>query len=377
MKLRAQTGVVFLLLFASACLEQYNLPREANSSNGYLIVDGYLDGNNGAATVTLARSVDLVSYSPNPSETEAEVSVETEAGGTFPLKEGANGLYTGDHLLFDPRMNYRLHVVTKDGKSYTSDYIKMKQSPSFDSVVWRAEEQGIRFFVNGHDDSGQTKYYKYLYNETWSYGVPFVSHYKNIGGLPVKRNKNELVSDCWISRSSGDVLVKSTNNISKDAVIMFPIFFLSRGTRKLQDVYSVIVEQRAISEAEYSFWEMIRKTNDSMGGLFDPLPSAVVGNVRSENDSSEPVLGYFSGGFPKQIRIFLTLSELPKYLQDLDALSFECGVDDFIVGGTESIGTQIFLDVHIWPSLYFVTSANCGDCRSLGGDTIRPKFWPQ
>jgi hypothetical protein len=373
---RIQTCVFFLLLFAGACVEPFNPPRESSAFLGYLVVDGYLDGNNGAATVKLSRSTDLTAYAANPGETDASVVVETENGGSFSLKEGYDGFYTADHLTFDPNTSYRLHLTTKYGSSYTSDYIRLRQSPDFDSLVWRAEENGIRFYVNGHDDSGNTKYYQYLFTETWAYGVPFVSHYKNVGGVPVPRNKNELVADCWDSRSSANVLVKATTDISKDVVSMFPINFIEKGARKLADTYSIVAEQRAISEDEYRFWTLVKKTNESLGGLFDPIPSQVVGNVRCD-DHNETVLGYFTGGFPKQTRIFIKFEDLPKHLQVLDPLSYDCIVYDFSTTRGEAIGSQIFLDLHTPPSTWFVTSANCGDCRSLGGDTIRPKFWPQ
>lgn len=366
-----------MLLLAVACVEPYNPPREKSDFLGYLVVDGYLDGNNGAATVKLSRSTELNAYMPSPGELEADVVVEAENGGSISLSEGYDGLYTADQITFDPNANYRVHITTKNGLTYTSDFIEMRQSPSFDSVVWRPEDTGVRFFVNGHDDTGKTRYYQYLYTETWSYGVPFVSHYKNIGGMPVKRNKNELVSDCWDSRQSADVLVSATTGLQKDEVTMFPIFFLPKGTRKLEDLYSVIVEQRAISEQEYSFWQLLRKTNESLGGLFDPIPSQVLGNVHSDDNPRETVIGHFTGGFPKQIRIFLTLPQLPKYLRDLDPYSFECSISDYVVGSNSELGSLIFVEVHTPPNTYFMTSPNCGDCRTLGGDTIRPKFWPQ
>ncbi|HEX8060228.1 MAG TPA: DUF4249 domain-containing protein [Cyclobacteriaceae bacterium] len=376
MTTRIHTSAIFLLLFAGACVEQYNPPRESSEFLGYLVVDGYLDGNTGNATVKLARSVTLNSYSALPYETDANVIVEIENGGSFSLKEGSNGLYTANNVNFDSKSNYRLNVKTKHGSSYTSDYISLKKSPSFDSLVWRAEDTGIRFYVNGHDDTGGTKYYQYLFDETWAYGVPFVSHYKNIDGLPVKRRNNELVADCWDSRGSANVLIKSTNDLSKDVVSMFPIYFIKKGERKLLVLYSINVEQRALSEREYSFWTQIKRNNESLGGLFDPIPSQVTGNVRCD-DNSEPVLGYFTGGYSKQTRIFLKLDDLPKSLQSLDPLGYDCATWDFSLSRGEAIGAQIYLDIHIPPNVYFVTSPNCGDCISLGGDTIRPKYWPQ
>jgi len=377
MRSRVQTILMLPLLFAAACVEPYYPPSENGSTVGYLVVDGFLDGVKGTGTVKLTRSVILTDYRPSAPELDAVVTVEDENGGSFSLKEGLNGYYTAD-LNFDPASNYRLHVKTQDGSSYTSDYIQLKQSPAFDSLVWRAEDRGIRFYVNSHDDLGKTRYYRYRYEETWEYRVAFVSHYKSVGGQPVPRKENEMVTYCWDSRTSAPVLIKSTTNLTKDIVSMFPINFVDKGSRKLAITYSFLVEQRAISEDEYHFWDLIHKTNESLGGLFDPIPSQVFGNMHNDGDPNNPVLGYFSGGYTKQKRVFINFEDLPKDLQTLDPLSYTCGISDYTVNGDQELGSQIFVEVHVpYTNLWFVTSANCGDCTSLGGATTKPNFWPQ
>jgi hypothetical protein len=377
MKSRIKTVVILFSLLAAACVEPFNPPRENSDFLGYLTVDGYLDGTNGAAKVILSRSTSIVEYTASPAETEANVQVEIENGGSFSLKESSDGSYTADNLTLDPNAKYRVRVETKYGSTYSSDYIQLKQSPAFDSLVWRAEDKGIQFYANAHDDSGNTKYYQYRFTETWAYSVTFVSRYKNIGGQPVKRTKKEFVHDCWDSRNSADIIVKSTTNLQRDAVIMFPVYLIQKGSRKLMDTYSINVEQRAISLEEYQFWTLIKKTNESLGGLFDPIPSQVLGNVRCENNATEPVFGHFTGGYSKQIRLFITYDELPKSHRELDPLSYQCDVSDYLLGGGQEIGTRIFLDLHTPPNTWYVTSANCADCRTVGGDTIRPSFWPQ
>jgi hypothetical protein len=374
---RIKTGVILFLLFAASCIEQFNPPRESSDFLGYLVVDGYLDGNNGTANISLSRSTGLTEYRANPRETDASVKLELEDGGTFELKERKDGLYNADNLALDSKSRYRIRVATKYGATYTSEYIELRKSPAFDSVVWRAEDKGIRLYVNGHDDSGNTRYYQYRFTETWAYWATFVSRYKNIAGYPVKRTNKEFVHDCWDSRNNPDIIVKSTSNLERDALIMAPLYLIDKGSRKLIDTYSIIVEQRAISEQEFQFWELLRKTNETLGGLFDPIPSQVVGNVRCDDNPNEPVFGHISGGYSKKIRIFIRYKDLPQSHRDIDPLSYECGINDFIPGGDHSIGSDVYIDLHTAPNTWYVTSANCGDCRSLGGDTLRPSYWPQ
>ncbi|MEI9917601.1 MAG: DUF4249 domain-containing protein [Bacteroidota bacterium] len=374
---RIKTGVVLMLLLAAACVEPYNPPREVTSDLGYLVINGYLDGNDGAVTINLTRTNRLLEYKPNFAEKEATVRIEIDDGTTFDLAEGDSGLYTADNIKFNATSKYRVHITTRYGTSYTSEYIKMRVSPSFDSLVWRPVDKGIEFYVNAHDDAGDTKYYRYRFTETWTYFVTYFSRYKDVNGQPVKRTNKEFVHDCWDSRNSTDIIVKTSSNLKKDVISMAPIFLIERGSRKLLDLYSINVEQRAISEEEYQFLELVRKTNESLGGLFDPIPGKVLGNVHNNDNPDEPVFGYFSGGFAQEKRLFIANKELPKGHADIDPLSYQCGVSDFVLGGDTPLGTRIYLDYHIYPYLMYVTSDHCGDCRTVGGDTLRPGFWPQ
>ena len=378
MRSRIKAGIALVSLCTAACVEPYNLPQKDNNSLGYLVVDGYLDGSAGNGTIRLSRSIGLSDYVNSSRETGADVQVELKNGGSFPLAETSDGVYTAANVRFDANASYRLHIATKNGSSYTSDYIKMKVAPELDSVVWRAEEKGIQFYVNSHDDSGETKYYQYRFVETWSYSVAFVSHYKTVGGVPVKRTNKELVHQCWDDRISTNTIVKSVNNLSKDVISMLPIYLIEKGSRKLVDVYCMEVEQRSISEDEYQFWELIRKTNESLGGLFDPIPSRVLGNIACDNIPGESVLGHFSGGFSTKKRLFIKYEDLPESHREIDPLSYHCSTYDLSITPSQPLADTLrVLDLEIPPSVYVVTSYRCGDCRTIGGDTIRPSFWPQ
>jgi hypothetical protein len=375
---RRQAISVVPLLIMAACVEPYNLPSQSERAKGFLVIDGFLDGTKKTGYVRLSRATGLAEYRGTSYEEKATVTVEVEDGGSFSLTEKMNGLYSADNLDLDPLSNYRVRIKTEGGSEYSSDFIQLLQSPSFDSLYWLPQDEGIQFYVNAHDDLEKTHYYHYLFTETWVYRVQFVSHYKRLGSLPVKRGKNELVDTCWQSATNTAILIESTNTLKHDVVNQFPINFIKKGSRNLAIRYSVIVEQRAISESEFQYLTLLRKTNESLGGLFDPIPSAVLGNVHNDDNASEPVLGYFGGGFPAEKRIFITFEDLPKYLQTLDGLGYDCSLSTIKLGGLEELGTSIYVEISD-PSigLYYIASPNCADCRSLGGDTIKPNFWPQ
>ncbi len=113
---------------------------------------------------------------------------------------------------------------TTGGQSYTSAAVVDQAISNINSVVWRPEAAGTRFYVSGHDPSGSTIFYRYVFTETW--GIPRSSLFvlEEEGGLPVFHDPNtEQVFTCWRTVSSTEVLTASTKQLSKDIVSMFPV----------------------------------------------------------------------------------------------------------------------------------------------------------
>ena len=373
---KLKTISIFPLVLMASCLDPYYPDPQSNPEAGFLVIDGFLDGVKRTGVVKLSRSLLLGELRNSTAELNAEVTVETE-DGSFSLEEKGNGNYEAADLDLDPVSDYILHVRTADGSTYTSDPINLRVSPEFDSLVWRAEPGGVRFYVNGHDENNNTKYWHYGFKETWEYEASMTSKYvMTADGYPVKRKPEEQVHNCWYTSGATQVLIQSTTRLSQDLVTMYPINFIPKGSRNFLIRYTILVEQRSISEDEYVFWDLIRRTTEKIGGLFDPIPSQVLGNVHSDDNSSAPVLGYFTGGFPREKRIFITLDDLPKDLQVVDRLDFVCNSHSVTYTGQGQQAGDVIIELASG-STYLVTSSICGDCRSLGGVNVKPSFWPE
>jgi hypothetical protein len=85
--------------------------------------------------------------------------------------------------------------------------------------------------------------------------------------------------------------------------------------------YSLLVRQYALDETSYIFWKMIHDVNETQGSLFDIQTGAVRGNIRSEVNPDEMVLGYFDAGIVIEKRVFFSPADFaasgyrpPKYL---------------------------------------------------------------
>ena len=78
-----------------------------------------------------------------------------------------DGIYTSSNLGLALNTEYRLKITTANGKEYLSDYMVAKKTPPIDSLEFRQEEKGVQIYVNTHDDSNNTRYYRWDFDETW------------------------------------------------------------------------------------------------------------------------------------------------------------------------------------------------------------------
>lgn len=376
-KERLRTLLIFGLLIMTACVEPYS-PPTSNDNADLLVIDGFLNATSGIASIKLTHTINLYDAIPPPALTGATVRIESQGGQVIPLTEVDDGFYRKDNITVDISSQYKLRITTKEGKKYSSDYIELRQSPIFDNVIWKPTPEGIYIYVNSHDPSNNTTYYRYTFDEIFEYRSNYVSDWKKVGGRPVFRTTAEQVYTCWDSTFSQSVLTVSTARLTEDVVKMFPIRFIEKGSKLLGRTYSINVQQRAISQREFEYWDLIRKTTESLGGLFDPIPSQVLGNVHNDDDAFEKVLGYFSGGTVKKQRIYIGFYDLPDDLRTVEPKDFICELSFVPINNLSSVGDREFVaQVGQPPTGYTASSPNCVDCRTLGGENVKPKYWPQ
>lgn len=377
-------GLALLL----GCLDPYE-PPVAPQDRNVLVVDGFLNSTDRAATVKLSHTVSISSSTTFSPERGAEVSIQSKAGYIFPLVEMDSGVYVASGLDLTPDDRYRLNIHTDQGENYVSDFIELKNVPPIDSVHWEPGEDGLTIYVNTHDFSGNTKHYRWYFDETWEYHAAFASDYKLVNGEPVFRTNEERIHKCWRYVNSTEILIGSTEQLQSDIVSRQPLMFIPKRSKKTSVKYSIRVKQRSITQDEYHFLQQIQKTTEDLGSLFDPQPSRVVGNIHREGDLSSPVLGYFSGGSITEQRIYIDFYDLPDDLM-VPPSKEGCRADTMclyrsanpIINCNKALpdvspGELILSPIFSGPSIigYLYTTPACADCRSQGGVLERPSFW--
>jgi hypothetical protein len=354
---------------------------------GYLVVEGNINNGNSATTIVLSRTNSL-KESDRIYEEGAKVEIEGSDNNSFNLPETLSGYYSISNLSLDVNKTYRLHITTNAGKEYLSAFVLVKPTPVIDSVSWTRETGGVRFYINSHDDAAKTRYYLWNYEETWEFHSPYLSVLDFNDKDPnnpfiryIDSSTFSAVKDiqvCWSSRNSTSLLLGSTAKLLEDKVYL-PINFIPNGVKELSYLYSINVNQFALSKEAYEYLEKMKKNTESTGSIFDPQPSALRGNIYSLNDENEMVIGYVNASSVQQKRLFVRSYELNgwNYNPGCSEYEFENKPDSvkkaYDLGYYPTDIAKSNLSTII--SFHVTSNKACFDC-TLTGTNVKPSFWP-
>ncbi|HEY0651776.1 MAG TPA: DUF4249 domain-containing protein [Chryseosolibacter sp.] len=369
---------IVLLSLAIGCVEPFDIPVR-NEDVGFLVVDGYINTNTHTATVSLSRAIPLSSSAAFPRELNASVFIEEDGGEEIQLNDLSNGIYERTDMRFVNGKRFRLRLITASRREYTSEYIIAKNTPPIDSLSWSASPEGVTIKLDTEDPENKTKYYRWEFSETWKYDATFSSEYKLEHGFAVPRPPAEQVKTCYASEPSSQIITGSTINFTTDKFVDQEITVIPFLSQKTRLHYSILVKQYALSKEGYDYWQQLSINTESLGGLFDPQPSQLRGNITRSDDSDEPVIGYFDGGSVSEKRLFIEYRELPDYLQVIP-INYECRQELMTLDSLHTLdNTYLLTHAVYWDFIlvgYNYTPVECADCRQQGGTTQKPSFWP-
>ena len=379
--------VVFLLVL-TCCIEPYE-PQVGQDTLNMLVVDGFVNATDNSATVRLSRTQPISELGLADPETKATVTIDASTSGSYSLAENEPGEYKIDDLVIDKNAFYTLHINTISGGEYLSDTIRIRATPPIDSLGFSISSNGemLSVHVNTHDPDRRTRYYGWDFIETYEYLAPDSSEYKFVNNTAILRTLEESIFACWQTEDPTSISIGTSVRLVDDIIQRKSLIQIPKGSPKLSIRYSVLVKQRALSVSEYTFLDQLRKTTETLGGLFPPTPISVLGNIHSISSKNEPVLGYFSGAELMEKRFFIEYLDMPDHFRSLRnnvGCEFELtcpifpdpttGNPLFCVSLDDLPDDTIILRL-LDQNFYVFTSPECGDCRLQGGTTKRPAFW--
>ncbi len=367
---------IVLTLFLYSCKEKYPLPASL-ADKSYLVVEGFIDNGNDTTRIGLSRTSPLEEGRNPVMESGANVWIEGEENEFFPLTEMEPGIYKGGPFTLNENSRYRIRIETMNGKSYSSGFEEVKKTPAIDSVSWTREPGGVQIDVNTHDPKNESKYYAWQFEETWEFYSAYYSSYEYVNGQMVSRMNGADIFRCWQSNVSRSIIIGSSAKLNEDIIYRAPLIYIPDDSWKISSRYSVLVKQRCLPKNGYEYLEKMKKNSESLGSIFDPMPTTDRGNITCDTDPSEMVIGYVYVSSVEEKRIFITRGDVGgwRYMMQCPIDTIENNPEElkayFGSGGYLAIiGLGMGTISH-----YTASSSYCMDCTQRGTN-VKPDFWP-
>lgn len=367
-----------IMLMVCACQKPYN-PKPIKNSPNVLVVEGVIDPSSDSTIFKLSRTVQINSKTTLAPELGADVSVEDDQNGIYPIPEIGSGSYAFPGLNLDITRKYRLRIKTGDGLEYRSDFVPVKVTPPIDSVGFNILQDSLQVYVSTHDPTDKTRYYRWSFDETWLFHAFAASEYISTGYSLVERNIDQQIYFCYASNFSPTIVLGTSDKLSHDVIFQNPLTLIKGSSEKIEREYSVLVRQYAITPEALTYWGNVKRNSDQVGGIFGVQPSEVTGNIHCTTNPATPVIGYISASTVSTKRVFLGNTSLPRAWQP--AYPYACNIDSIkhdIQGTLINLPVGEFTITYIGsffaPSGYTATERICADC-TLRGTTQQPSFW--
>jgi hypothetical protein len=361
---------LLFLLSLVGCKDRFDIPLRENDKS-FLIVDGVIAAGQDSTIFLLSKSVNVKDGAKFVPELRANVSVEAKTGQTFLLKEMGNGKYASGALGLSAGADYRLRIKTSNNKEYLSDFVTAKITPDIDSISWKKENGDLMIYANTHDASNDTKYYLWDYDEAWEIRSFFTALYQYINDSTIIPALS-YHSTCWKFGSSTALHLGSSVLLSSDIIKEAPLLLIPKGSEKLSVRYSILVRQQSLTKEAFEYLTMMKKNTESLGSVFDPLPSELKGNIHCLSDPDQGVIGFVRATSISKKRIFITSNEAN--------WTFAQPCYEFRVKNDRDSIRAYFPGFLPWEydtmtGYYLSAPAPCVDCTQRGGSLNRPSYW--
>jgi hypothetical protein len=360
--------ILIALMLAGSCVTKFQ--PEIDEYENILVVEGLLTDENRVNSVKLSRTRQVGIGGISSPVLGAQVSIEDNLGNVILLNEKTYGNYCTDSLTFRgvAGRTYRLKVNTGD-EQYESASMLMQDVPPVGSLYseFRFEDDGYiypplysyKVYFDTWDTLNNCQYFRWTYEEVWEYHLPY--HYPP-----------ESKRICWLTEQSTDIMIENTSAYKEVKIKKFPLVELdNRSDTKLFVKYSILLKQYSISSEEHLYWDKMKKMINETGGLYDPFPMPLKGNIFSISDPLKPALGYFSVSSVATKRLFIHNDTIKKPMGD-----YYCVTDTLLtLSNVSGLGKYIFVLEEV-DGVGFLVSRyeQCANCTLLGTN-VKPAFW--
>jgi hypothetical protein len=405
MKSLKKIYLFLVLAFAvSGCTEQYVFQNTDFESA--LVVEGTITNEFKNQTIRVSQVYQLEETGPR-FEKGANVYITDDKGNEYQFEEKDTIYASISAFKAEPGRRYQLRIKTKEGKNYTSDEQTLTTETKIENMTATVEtvqgQRGVQINVNSYDPTNTSKYYRYEYTETYKIIAPKWDSRKTIlqtipaippdpendfPGSPAGEAilvvpRTRETETCFSTKKSDQVLLTNTSGNSDDRV-HYPVRFISDQNYIISHRYTIFVKQYIQNLAAYTFYKTLRDLSTSGSVLSPKQPGFFYGNIKSVENPSEKVIGFFEVSAVSSERIYFNYKDLfpneplpPYYETDCAQREFlDCEGDPPCSGIPlrSSIRSNSLVHYASGASTYFMVKPACGDCTSFSSNIV-PPFW--
>lgn len=394
--------VLLIILFTNSCVEEFDI--KTLSFDSILVIETTITNEFKHQKINLSKTFKLEEEVPSP-ESNANVQITDDLNNTYNFSETKLGEYISNNAFkAESNRDYLLLITTSDGKSYSSKPTQLTSNTQIDKIYAKKEIdnfgiENISIFLDSFDPTGNSKYYRYEYEETYKIIAPKWSAYDLIV-VPngsrfvvekVFKTKEERV--CYNASKSNSILQAETNGFSEDRISKFPVRVLSKGNTIISHRYSILIKQYVQSFEAYTYYKTLNKLSGSESLFSQNQPGFFSGNIFSVNDSEEKVVGFFEvSSVSISQRLFFNFQDffpngnIPPYFSDCEtfAPSNKIVIGDLTSNLMDILneGTAKYFGpnpnypnpLSLTEGPYLMVEPQCADCTKIGSN-VKPNFW--
>lgn len=311
-KLFAFALLGFMIPFIG-CIDEIALNVETEERT--LVVDGFVSDLEGSFQVKLSKSSVIGVGQDNILTPVPGVSMQLmdEKGVSYPYFEIEEGVYELTSFVALRDVDYFIDIVLADGRHYQSTPAKLRASSIISSISYEITNETFRNNAGRFVDR-QIIAMKLETDVSGSIDPPYL-RWRVEGEYALSENSpGALVTKtCYIPTKLdlNDVRVFDTSKL-KDGKLFDQAIAETEYNYRFAEQFCYHISQFSISEDEFNYWSNIKEIIDINGGLFDPPPGTLIGNITNVEDPSDIAVGYFSVASVSFKREFINGGELKR-----------------------------------------------------------------
>jgi len=381
----------------SACTEPF--PIATIEFDDILVVEGTLTDETKRQEVKLSRTIQLIDFGLDVVN-NANVSIEDSNGNMFTFSLDAETQTYLSDIEFQAVQNtlYTLKVETPDGRGYTSLAVELPPEAPIKQVytefISEVGKEGVQVFVDSDDTLSDAQYFRYEYEETYKVQLPanaqfdweisLYDEFTRTGALELSPRDWSDKEFCYPSNGSEGIIQTSTSDQDENRIVRFPIRFIDKGDPVLRRRYSILVKQFVQNLEAFTFYQILEDLGNVESLLSQGQPGFVKGNIVSDTDDDEKVLGYFGASSVSSQRIYFDHTDfglpLPPYYIECEWLVYPEISFELLKRKLELENFQIYkFDEGVYNGIgpgpiYFIVQSECSECTAYSTQ-IKPDFW--